>query len=224
MGKYVGEQAVEELVSKTKQLVSTKQDKLTAGTNITIKDNVISAESGASIIIDDTLSSTSTNPVQNKVINTALLNKQGKLTAGENISITNGVIDVKTNVYGDSSGTINTKGISQILYHTQVVGDVTWNILEQPVGGVYSIIEMWGSYSRAGSNGTVTINLPIDMGGTDYSIQGTPADGGATYKTWERVNSWGVTRYQTYFTMNIYDDITSKTKVWNFIVKGVIFL
>lgn len=223
MAKYVGEQAVEELISKTKQLVSTKQDKLTAGTNITIKDNVISAEGGASIIIDDTLSSTSTNPVQNKVINTALLNKQDKLTPENNIYISKNHIGFITNVSVEN-GVVQTNGIMNLKYYTQVVGGVTWTILEQNVGGVYTIVEMWGSYSRKGSNATVTINLPVDMGGTDYSIQGTPADGGATYKNWERINSWGVTRYQTYFTMNIYDDESTKTKVWNFIVKGVIFL
>lgn len=53
-----------------------KQDKLTAGTNITIENNVISATGGGSqITVDDELSTSSENPVQNKVITTALNNK-----------------------------------------------------------------------------------------------------------------------------------------------------
>ena len=42
--------------------------------------------------IDDALSNTSTNPVQNRVITAALQQKQETLTAGENITIENGVI------------------------------------------------------------------------------------------------------------------------------------
>lgn len=43
MAKYIGETALAELVSKTKTLVATKQDALTAGDNITISGNTISA-------------------------------------------------------------------------------------------------------------------------------------------------------------------------------------
>lgn len=43
MAKYIGETALAELVSKTKTLVATKQDTLTAGENITISGNTISA-------------------------------------------------------------------------------------------------------------------------------------------------------------------------------------
>lgn len=77
--KYTGDNTLQEVVAKTKQLVAGKQDKLTAGTNITIDaNNVISATGGGSITVDDALSSTSTNPVQNKVINSALGNKVDK--------------------------------------------------------------------------------------------------------------------------------------------------
>jgi len=60
-----------------------KQDKLTAGTGISISGNTISCTvsggSGGNITVDSTMSSTSTNPVQNKVIYTALQNKQDKI-------------------------------------------------------------------------------------------------------------------------------------------------
>ena len=74
--------------------LATKQGTLTAGANITIgtdgtisaKDTVYtlptaSATTLGGVKVDTALSSTSTNPVQNKVINTALGTKQVKLTA-----------------------------------------------------------------------------------------------------------------------------------------------
>ena len=61
-----------------------KQDKLIAGTGISISGNTISCtvsggSGGGSVTVDSTMSSTSTNPVQNKVIYTALQNKQDKI-------------------------------------------------------------------------------------------------------------------------------------------------
>lgn len=59
-----------------------KQDKLTAGTGISISGNTISCTvsgGGGTVTVDSALSGTSTNPVQNKVIYTALQNKQDKI-------------------------------------------------------------------------------------------------------------------------------------------------
>lgn len=82
------------LVSDVNELKTGKQDVLTAGANITIaddgtisaKDTVYTLPAATSSVlggvkVDIALSSTSTNPVQNKVINTALDTKQVKLTA-----------------------------------------------------------------------------------------------------------------------------------------------
>lgn len=74
-----------------------KQDKLTAGTGISISGNTISCtvsggSGGGSITVDSTMSSTSTNPVQNKVIYSALQGKQNTLTAGTGISISGNTI------------------------------------------------------------------------------------------------------------------------------------
>ncbi len=52
----------------TDTALASKQTTLTAGTNITIVDNVISATGGGSVTVDTELDSGSTNPVQNKVI------------------------------------------------------------------------------------------------------------------------------------------------------------
>lgn len=59
-----------------------KQDKLIAGTGISINGNTISCTvsgGGGTVTVDSALSGTSTNPVQNKVIYTALQNKQDKI-------------------------------------------------------------------------------------------------------------------------------------------------
>lgn len=61
----------------------------------------------AAITVDSTLSSTSTNPVQNKVINTALNDKQGKLTAGVNITISDSTISAKDTTYEVATTSVN---------------------------------------------------------------------------------------------------------------------
>lgn len=56
----------------------------------------VSSSGGGSITVDDQLSTTSTNPVQNKVITNALNDKQATLTAGDGISITNNTISINS--------------------------------------------------------------------------------------------------------------------------------
>ena len=86
-----------------------KQDKLIAGTGISINGNTISCtvsggSGGGSITVDSTMSSTSTNPVQNKVIYSALQGKQNTLTAGTGISINGNTISCT--VSGGGGGTV----------------------------------------------------------------------------------------------------------------------
>ena len=83
-----------------------KQDKLIAGTGISISGNTISCTvsggSGGSVTVDSTMSSTSTNPVQNKVIYSALQGKQNTLTAGTGISISGNTISCTVSGGGGS--------------------------------------------------------------------------------------------------------------------------
>lgn len=84
-----------------------KQDKLIAGTGISISGNTISCtvsggSGGGSITVDSTMSSTSTNPVQNKVIYLALQGKQNTLTAGTGISINGNTISCTVSGGGGS--------------------------------------------------------------------------------------------------------------------------
>lgn len=83
-----------------------KQDKLTAGTGISISGNTISCTvtggSGGTVTVDSTLSPTSVNPVQNKVIYSALQGKQNTLTAGTGISISGNTISCTVSGGGGS--------------------------------------------------------------------------------------------------------------------------
>ena len=84
-----------------------KQDKLIAGMGISISGNTISCtvsggSGGGSITVDSTMSSTSTNPVQNKVIYSALQGKQNTLTAGTGISINGNTISCTVSGGGGS--------------------------------------------------------------------------------------------------------------------------
>lgn len=73
-----------------------KQDQLIAGTNITIQDNVISASgSVAPITVDSQLSTTSENPVQNKVITNELYNKQAALSQSQMDAVNSGITSAK---------------------------------------------------------------------------------------------------------------------------------
>lgn len=82
--------------AETDALLNAKQDTLESWTNIkTINWNSILwpwnivIQGGWTVTVDDALSNTSENPVQNKVINTALQNKQDTLVSGTNIKTVN---------------------------------------------------------------------------------------------------------------------------------------
>lgn len=96
MPKYLDENGLSTLWGKITDKISNKQDELVSGTNIkTINGNSLLG-SGNIIIntsgtIDSALSTTSTNPVQNKVITNALNNKQDKLVSGTNIKTIDGI-------------------------------------------------------------------------------------------------------------------------------------
>ena len=63
----------------------------------------------ASITVDSALSSTSTNPVQNKVINTALNGKQASLSTAQLNAANSGITSAKVTTYDGYAGQIATK-------------------------------------------------------------------------------------------------------------------
>lgn len=138
------------------QDISGKQDKLTAGSNITITGTTISATdttysvatqsanglmssgdktkldgiaTGANkTTVDTALSTTSTNPVQNKVINTALGNKQDKITSTNKLaySLISGTPTIPT--VNNAQLKIQVNGSSVQTFTANQSSDVTANI------------------------------------------------------------------------------------------------
>ena len=123
MPKYLDENRLSTLWGKITDKISNKQDKLVNGTNIkTINGNSLLGSGNITIntsgTIDSALSTTSTNPVQNKVITNALSDKQDKLVSGTNIKTIGG-----TSLLG--SGSISFKQVNG----TSVVGSGSINSL-----------------------------------------------------------------------------------------------
>ncbi len=71
-------------------------------------------------IVDNALSSSSINPVENRVLNEALDGKQDTLTAGANIDITNGVISVSGAVNIDDTSTSQSSTWSSSKVNTEL--------------------------------------------------------------------------------------------------------
>ena len=108
MTNYYTREQVDSTVSGLRDDIGAKSTvsvtrSLTSGTKIgtiTINGTDTHLYCNPPTTVDAALSSTSTNPVQNKVINTALLGKQNTLTAGSNISIDDNVISAVDTKYG----------------------------------------------------------------------------------------------------------------------------
>lgn len=163
--------------------LSGKQDKLTAGTNITISGTTISAKdttysaattsaaglmsasdkskldaiaAGATkVTVDDALSSTSTNPVQNKILNSALAGKQSTLTAGTNITISGNTISAKDTVYTLPAATSSALGGVKVGYTTS--------------GKNYAV--------KLDSSNNAYVNVPWTDNNTTYNVATASANG-----------------------------------------------
>lgn len=78
------------------------------GSNLTITNGVLSAVQGK-VTIDDSLSSTSTNAIQNKIVNTALANKQDSLTDEQLSAVNSGITSNKIITYDSYASQIENK-------------------------------------------------------------------------------------------------------------------
>ena len=102
------------------------QSVLTAGTGITINNNTISA-TGTTIAIDTTMSITSTNPVQNKVITSALENRTvatfTNITSATSADVTN----LKVNTLTSAEYATITPSDTELYFITDAnTGGATW--------------------------------------------------------------------------------------------------
>lgn len=151
---------VHQAINNNKLEIAKKQDKLTAGENIEIKDNVISA-TGGTIIIDDELSETSVNPVQNKVITSELNDKQDMLVAGANIEIFENIISAKNETENKIIADLTTtEELNQISY--TVCNDGT------PISELKSV-HIWLSSTHSASGVASDVRISVTSNGTDFS-------------------------------------------------------
>lgn len=184
----------------TKADLDGKQDKLTAGTNITIENNVISAAGGGSdevwvgseeptgdqtVWIDPTGSETA-----GLVTQAELANKQDKLTAGANITIdSNNVISATGSSYTLPKASKDTLGGVKIDDKTIKIG---------PYGTIYSVTPIANSVEIGGvkpdnetikikTDGTISVDkskvevsyiLPVASGDTLGGVQIMPTEHG----------------------------------------------
>lgn len=142
------------------------------------RTGLASSGGGGTVVVDDFLSDTSTNPVQNRVITGALNGKQASLTAGDGINI-----DSSTNTI--SVDTTETTGFQKFINQSNIA----------PTGssaseGKLTFVGAEGSSSkelyRKDSSGWVKVNLSnISYGLVDYQAGTTPLETGAVYLVYE---------------------------------------
>ncbi|MGN0098961.1 MAG: hypothetical protein ACI38Y_06520, partial [Candidatus Methanomethylophilaceae archaeon] len=125
-------------------IVDQKQDKLVGGVNIQIDDQNRINYVGPTTYVDNALSSESTNPVQNKVINKALSEKQDILIPGENIAITGNTISatlpkitVDNTISHTSENPVQNKVIARELDRKANIGEGVSVWKGQTSGGQY---------------------------------------------------------------------------------------
>lgn len=133
---------------------------LTAGNNITLTPNATSDSitiAATTITVDDSLSSTSTNPVQNKVINTALGNKVDKVS-GKGLSTNDYTTAEKEKLAGIAEGaTANVGTITGVSVNgTSVATSGVANITSLPASILNGTIKngVTATTQAAGDNST----------------------------------------------------------------------
>ena len=130
------------------------------------------AEGANKTIIDNTLNNTSVNPVQNKVINTALSGKANKEHTHTINQITNLPESFPAN--GGNADTVDNKHASDFINTFNITSNVNWNTLTNT--GIYNIKTTGGTNNPASHHGALyvnnTVGTPFQMfipdGDTEY--------------------------------------------------------
>ena len=131
------------------------------------------ATGATKVIVDSTLSSTSTNPVQNKVIKSALDNKLDKLTYEWNKSISfgnSGYLKIGEFTMYDTNITIDIDSTANTTYHATVV-IATQNVSSSSIGSVH-VVNVYGDASN-----TITPNIRVvwNSGSNIYTVYFVPS-------------------------------------------------
>ena len=157
------------------EAISTKQDKLTAGQNITItEENVISASSGSNDYTDLTNKPSINNVTLSGNKSSDDLSLQGKLTAGDNITIENNVISAEGGGAQIVSGVVNANGT---ITFTDSEGNSFTTSGESVIGADGFSPSATVQQTASGAtitvtdkNGTTTANITNGQDGNDYVL------------------------------------------------------
>ena len=137
---------------------------------------------GDVVEVDTSLSSTSKNPVQNKVVTSALSNKQDKLISGTNIKTINGIP-----ILGEGNIIISGGGTE---------GGVSYEEVEQMLAGKQNVIDDLDSIREGASKGATALQeedlSSVAISGDYNDLTNKPTIPSAI--TEETVSGWGFTK------------------------------
>ena len=184
-----------EVESAISTAIAGKQDTLTAGNNITISNNTISAtdttySAGTGLTLDGTQFNVDTNTIATQTDLTAgLANKQDTLTAGANIQINNNTISATDTTYSAFTGTdgqtAGTAGLVPAPATTDagkfLKADGTWDTAGGGSGP--TVVQTTGTSTTDVMSQNAVTSLVYADPATKYNISiggvGNPANGGA---------------------------------------------
>lgn len=164
---------------------------------------VVNDMGGSSIVVDDHLSTTSKNPVQNKVITQALNNKQDTLIAGTGITINNNVISAQ----GGGSGSSFVPQHITFIAAQNVLGDFNGNGVDETID--YYIDIMYDKQSESNFNSYETFAATLFNAGysTDTDNYYTNVSGRIRFSEFE-------TRYATIQGIAFFKNIANMYVPW----------
>lgn len=199
--------------SDISSLSTNKQDKLTAGTGITISNNVISATGGASITVDSALSTTSENPVQNKVITEAINTAQNTADSAvaknteQDTAIANAQ-SLAENALSVANGAVKTADLLNKVYP---VGAIYMSVNDTTpasfLGGTWEqlqdrfLLASGNTYTAGTTGGEATHKLTInEMPKHTHKIEGQKNDSTGYHHKGSQVGHPGITEGGNYWS------------------------
>lgn len=199
--------------SDISSLSTNKQDKLTAGTGITISNNVISATGGSSITVDSALSTTSENPVQNKVITEAINTAQNTAdgAVAKNTEQDTAIANAQSlaeNALSVANGAVKTADLLNKVYP---VGAIYMSVNDTTpasfLGGTWEqlqdrfLLASGNTYTAGTTGGEATHKLTInEMPKHTHKIEGQKNDSTGYHHKGSQVGHPGITEGGNYWS------------------------
>lgn len=166
---------------------------------------------GSSVTVDSSLSSTSENPVQNKVINSALNGKQASLSTAQLNACNSGITSGKVSTYDSYAGQISGKQ-NEITSSNKLSASFVDGLSTVATSGSYNDLSNKPTIPAAANNGTLTIQKNGASVATFGANQSTDATANITVptKVSELTNDKNYVTSTTYAANNKY----GVAKIW----------